>query len=135
MPIIIFFIRNISRQDFTVFNCKIKEKTGCKNATNHIIQAISMTVQRGNAISVMCTLGSLRKLFCRNLTTRREIINIKLQLSLFNNCFNKIYISIVKNEEKSIQWSRSSHVCYAVKFYSVRVRRSTLVNTICDWKL
>ena len=103
MPIIIFFIKNISRQDFTVFNRKIKEKTGRKNATNHIIQAISMTVQRGNAISIMGTLGSLRKLFCRNLTTRGEIINIKLQLSLFNNCFNEIYTSIVKNEEKSIQ--------------------------------
>ena len=59
LPIIIFFIKNISRQDFTVFNRKIKEKTGRKNATNHIIQAISMTVQRGNAES---TLGHLRKL-------------------------------------------------------------------------
>ena len=40
----------------------IEEKTGYKNATNHIIQAISMTVQRGNAISIMGTLGPLRKL-------------------------------------------------------------------------
>ena len=32
------------------------------NATSHIIQAISMTVQRGNAISIMGTLGPLRKL-------------------------------------------------------------------------
>ena len=41
---------------------KIKEKTGNKNATSHIIQAISMTVQRGNATSIMGTLGPLRKL-------------------------------------------------------------------------
>ena len=34
---------------------KIKEKTGNKNATSHIIQAISMTVQRGNATSIMGT--------------------------------------------------------------------------------
>ena len=33
-----------------------------RNATSHIIQAISMTVQRGNAISIMGTLGPLRKL-------------------------------------------------------------------------
>ena len=62
LPIIIFFIKNISRQDFTVFNRKIKEKTGRKNATNHIIQAISMTVQSGNATSIMGTLEPLRKL-------------------------------------------------------------------------
>ena len=31
-------------------------------ATSHIIQAISMTVQRGNATSIMGTLGPLRKL-------------------------------------------------------------------------
>ena len=40
---------------------KIKEKTGNKNATSHIIQAISMTVQRGNATSIMGTLERLRK--------------------------------------------------------------------------
>ena len=40
---------------------KIKEKIGNKNATSHIIQAISMTVQRGNATSIMGTLGPLRK--------------------------------------------------------------------------
>ena len=40
----------------------IQEKTGNKNATSHIIQAISMTVQRGNATSIMGTLGPLRKL-------------------------------------------------------------------------
>ena len=37
-------------------------KKGNKNATSHIIQAISMTVQRGNATSIMGTLGPLRKL-------------------------------------------------------------------------
>ena len=41
---------------------KDKEKTGNKNATSHIIQAISMTVQRGNVTSIMGTLGPLRKL-------------------------------------------------------------------------
>ena len=41
---------------------EIQEKTGNKNATSHIIQAISMTVQRGNATSIMGTLGPLRKL-------------------------------------------------------------------------
>ena len=41
---------------------KIQEKTGNKNATSHIIQAISMTVQRGNATSIMGTLGPLRNL-------------------------------------------------------------------------
>ena len=40
----------------------IKEKTGNENAITHIIQAISMTVQRGNAISIPGTLGPLRKL-------------------------------------------------------------------------
>ena len=44
------------------FREKIKEKTGNKNATSHIIQAISMTVQRGNATNIMGTLGPLRKL-------------------------------------------------------------------------
>ena len=34
---------------------------GNKNATSHIIQAISMTVQRGNANSIMGALGPLRK--------------------------------------------------------------------------
>ena len=42
---------------------KIKEKkTGNKNAISHIIQANSMTFQRGNAISIRGTLGPLRKL-------------------------------------------------------------------------
>ena len=40
---------------------KIQEKSN-KNATSHIIQAISMTVQRGNATSIMGTLGPFRKL-------------------------------------------------------------------------
>ena len=48
------FVKEIGR--------KIQEKTGNKNATSHIIQAISMTVQRGNATSIMGTLGPLRKL-------------------------------------------------------------------------
>ena len=39
-----------------------KKKTGNRNATSHIIQAISMTVQRGNATSIMGTLGPLREL-------------------------------------------------------------------------
>ena len=41
---------------------KITEKTGDKNATQHIMQAISMSVQRGNALSIMGTLGPQRKL-------------------------------------------------------------------------
>ena len=41
---------------------RYKKKTGNKNATRPIIQAISMTVQRGNATSIMGTLGPLRKL-------------------------------------------------------------------------
>ena len=48
------FIKEIGR--------KIQEKSGNKNATSHIIQAISMTVQRGNATSIMGTLGPQRKL-------------------------------------------------------------------------
>ena len=48
------FVKEIGR--------KIQEKTGNKKATSHIIQAISMTVQRGNATSIMGTLGPLRKL-------------------------------------------------------------------------
>ena len=45
------FIKEIGR--------KIKEKTGNKNATYRIIQAISMTVHRGNATSILGTLGPL----------------------------------------------------------------------------
>ena len=48
------FIKEIGR--------KIREKTGDKNATRHIVQAISMSVQRGNATSIMGTLGTQRKL-------------------------------------------------------------------------
>ena len=40
----------------------IKEKKGNENATSHIITVISMTVKRGNAVSIMGTLGPLRKL-------------------------------------------------------------------------
>ena len=50
------FVKEIGR--------KIQEKTGNKNATSHIIQAISMTVQGGNATtatSIMGTLEPLRK--------------------------------------------------------------------------
>ena len=42
------FVKEIGR--------KIQEKIGNKNATSHITQAISMTVQRGNATSIMGTL-------------------------------------------------------------------------------
>ena len=54
---------------------KIQEKTGNKNATSHIIQAISMTVQRGNVVSIMGTLGPLRKLedFFDVISPREEI--------------------------------------------------------------
>ena len=38
------------------------KKTSNKDATSHINQAISMTVQRGNATSIMSPLGTLRKL-------------------------------------------------------------------------
>ena len=48
------FIKEIGR--------RIKEKTGNKNATSHIIQGISMAVQRGNTASIMGTLGPLRQL-------------------------------------------------------------------------
>ena len=60
------FVKEIGR--------KIQEKTGNKNATSHIIQAISMTVQRGNAASIMGTLGPLRKLedFFDVITPREE---------------------------------------------------------------
>ena len=48
------FIKEVGR--------KITQKSNDKNATNHIIQAISMAVQRGNAASIIGTLGSQRKL-------------------------------------------------------------------------
>ena len=53
-PIGFKFIKDIGR--------KIQEKTGNKNATSHILQGISMSVQRGNAHSIMGTLGPQRKL-------------------------------------------------------------------------
>ena len=48
------FVKEIGR--------KIQEKTGNTNATSHIIQTISMTVQRGNVTSIMGTLGPPRQL-------------------------------------------------------------------------
>ena len=53
-PIGFKFIKEIGK--------KIQEKTGDKNATSHILQGISMSVQRGNAHSIMGTLGPQRKL-------------------------------------------------------------------------
>ena len=48
------FVKEIGR--------KITDKTGDKNATQHILQAISMSIQRGNAASIMGTLGPQRNL-------------------------------------------------------------------------
>ena len=48
------FIKEIGR--------KITQKTNDKNATNHIIKAISMAAQRGNTASTMVTLGPQKKL-------------------------------------------------------------------------
>ena len=48
------FIKEVGR--------KITQISNDKNATNHIIQAISMAVQRGNAASIIGTLGPQRKL-------------------------------------------------------------------------
>ena len=48
------FIKEIGR--------KITEKTGNKNVTSHILQAISIAVQRGNAASIIGTLGPQRNL-------------------------------------------------------------------------
>ena len=44
------------------YHYELIEKTGNKDATGHIIQAISMTVQRGNTTSIMGPLGPLRNL-------------------------------------------------------------------------
>ena len=41
---------------------KITQRAQEKNSTTHIIQAISMAVQRGNAASIMGTLGPQKKL-------------------------------------------------------------------------
>ena len=50
------------QEDSSLSEERLKKKTGNKNATSHMIQAISMTVQRGNATSMTGTLGPLRKL-------------------------------------------------------------------------
>ena len=41
---------------------RIQENTGEKRATSYLIQSLSMTVQRGNAASIMGTVGESRKL-------------------------------------------------------------------------
>ena len=41
---------------------KIQDVTGEKRATSYLLQSLSMTVQRGNASSIMGTVGTNRKL-------------------------------------------------------------------------
>ena len=41
---------------------KIQENTGEKRATAYLIRSISMSIQRGNAASIMGTVGPTRKL-------------------------------------------------------------------------
>lgn len=41
---------------------KIQDTTGEKRATEYLIQSLSMTIQRGNAASIMGTVGQTRKL-------------------------------------------------------------------------
>ena len=41
---------------------KIQDVTGEKHATSYLLQSLSMTVQRGNASSIMGTVGTNRKL-------------------------------------------------------------------------
>ena len=41
---------------------KIQEATGEKRATSYLLQSLSMTIQRGNAASIMGTVGPTRKL-------------------------------------------------------------------------
>ena len=41
---------------------KIQDVTGEKRATSYLLQSLSMTVQRGNAASIMGTVGPTRKL-------------------------------------------------------------------------
>ena len=53
-PIGLNFIKDLGR--------KIWGKTGQKNATCHIIQEISMGIQRGNARFIMGTIGPQQKL-------------------------------------------------------------------------
>ena len=52
-PICLNFIKDIG--------IKIQEKSGEKNATCHIFQAISLGIQKGNAHSIMGTLGPQEK--------------------------------------------------------------------------
>ena len=41
---------------------KIQENTGEKRATEYLIQSLSMTLQRGNAASILGTVGPTSKL-------------------------------------------------------------------------
>ena len=41
---------------------RIQENTGEKRATAYLIQSISMSIQRGNAASILGTVGPTRKL-------------------------------------------------------------------------
>ena len=41
---------------------KIQDTTGEKHATEYLIQSLSMTIQRGNAVSIMGTVGQTQKL-------------------------------------------------------------------------
>ena len=40
---------------------RIQENTGDKHATSYLIQSLSMTVQRGNAASILGTVGETKK--------------------------------------------------------------------------
>ena len=48
------FIKEVGRQ--------VQENTGEKRATSYLIQSLSMTVQRGNAASILGTVGETNKL-------------------------------------------------------------------------
>ena len=41
---------------------RIQETTGEKRATAYLVQSISMTIQKGNAASILGTVGPTRKL-------------------------------------------------------------------------
>ena len=72
------FIKEIGR--------KITEKTNDKNATQHIIQAISMAVQRGNATSIVGTLGPQRKLeYFDIIQSNLVLVNFFLSGKMFTN--------------------------------------------------
>ena len=49
-----FFIKEIGK--------RIQEVTGEKRSTSYLIQSISMSIQRGNAASILGTVGPTRKL-------------------------------------------------------------------------